>query len=292
MIYLIDGSLEGLLCAVFEWFERKPGPVILKTVQHYQPDAFIQTFQVDNDLNKADRVWKGLQRKLDKRWIRHFYCTFLSELPEAYSSLFEFACYIFSNPPGAEANYGNAHVLALSQTAHKVEREKHRMEAFIRFEHTADGMFYCGIDPDFNVLPLIMNHFKNRYADQRWIIYDLKRHYGLYYDLHIVEEIQMKNVESPENVENIESAEHKENPQSIQIPGNLEGACSTENETTSKVWSKPAKNIRSDKESLYAMLWKDYFKSTNIVARKNTKLHIQHVPKRYWKYLTEKRQDS
>ncbi|RZJ49641.1 MAG: DUF4130 domain-containing protein, partial [Chryseobacterium sp.] len=25
-----------------------------------------------------------------------------------------------------------------------------------------------------------------------------------------------------------------------------------------------------------------------IVERKNLKLHVQHVPKRYWKYLTEK----
>ena len=41
-------------------------------------------------------------------------------------------------------------------------------------------------------------------------------------------------------------------------------------------------------EALYDQLWKDYFKSTNIVERRNIKLHLQHVPKRYWKYLTEK----
>jgi hypothetical protein len=28
---------------------------------------------------------------------------------------------------------------------------------------------------------------------------------------------------------------------------------------------------------------------TNIKERKNDKLHVQHVPKRYWKYLTEKK---
>ncbi|MGY0039832.1 DUF4130 domain-containing protein [Pedobacter sp. NJ-S-72] len=51
-------------------------------------------------------------------------------------------------------------------------------------------------------------------------------------------------------------------------------------------------SILSEKEGFYAVLWKDYFKSTNIAARKNTKLHIQHVPKRYWKYLTEKQPDQ
>jgi probable DNA metabolism protein len=41
-------------------------------------------------------------------------------------------------------------------------------------------------------------------------------------------------------------------------------------------------------ESAYQYLWKNYFTSVNIVSRKNTKLHLRHIPKRYWKYLTEK----
>lgn len=251
IIYVLDGSLESLLCAVFEWFERKPGKVIIKTEKEFQPDAFSDVLHIYNDRKKADRVWKGLQNKLEKSWMRRFYCAYLSELSTAYTNLFEFCCYIFSSPNGAVFNYGNADVLAVSQTARMVEREKHRMEAFIRFQHSADGIFYCGIDPDFNVLPLIMKHFKDRYADQKWIIYDLKRHYGLFYDLQKVEEIYM------------EASEQK----------NL---------------TKPSAEVVSGEESLYALLWKDYFKSTNIVARKNTKLHIKHVPKRYWKYLTEK----
>lgn len=251
VIYLIDGSFEGLLCAVFEWFERKPGKVNLRTAQHYYPDAFAAPFHVHNDPKKADRVWEGLQVRLSKSWTRRFYCTFLSESEVAYNNLFDFACYIFSSPPGAHTNYGNAYVLALAQTARKVEREKHRMEAFIRFQHSADGIFYCIIDPDFNVLPLILSHFKNRYADQRWVIYDTKRHYGLYYNLESVEEIQLETTEE-------------------------------------KRLQQPVEEIKSEKETLYAQLWQDYFRSTNITARKNTKLHVQHVPKRYWKYLTEK----
>lgn len=250
MIYVFDASLEGLLTAVFEYFERKPKTVTLKVDKLFQPDAFTETLHIVNNRHKADRVWQGLQKKLDKQWRRRFYCAYLAELPEIYNALFHFACYIFANPDGAEKNFGNSYVLAISQTATKVEREKHRMEAFIRFQHTADGMFYCSVDPDFNVLPLIVKHFKDRYADQQWIIYDLKRHYGLYYDLLTVEEVKI----------DINTANLKQ----------------------------PNKQQLNDKEELYANLWKDYFKSTNIESRKNTKLHLQHVPKRYWKYLTEK----
>ena len=250
MVYIFDETLEGLLTAVFEWFERKPGEVTLKTELTHQPGIFEHSFTVISDRAKADRVWKGLSQRLDKIGMRKVYCTYLADLPENYHILFQFICYVFMHPAGADEDYGNKYVLAVAQIARKVEREKHRMEAFIRFQHTADGIFYCGIDPDFNVLPLIVNHFKNRYTDQKWIIYDLKRHYGLFYDLHKLEEIK------------------------IYAPlANLK---------------QPASNSLNEKEELYANLWKDYFKSTNIESRKNTKLHVQHVPKRYWKYLTEK----
>ena len=41
-------------------------------------------------------------------------------------------------------------------------------------------------------------------------------------------------------------------------------------------------------ETDYQELWKAYFKSVDIPERRNLKLHLQHVPKRYWKYLVEK----
>ncbi len=251
MIYTFDESLTGLLTAIFEWFERKPGYVDLVTQKYYQPNAFNEVLHVISHQQKADRVWAGLKQKLGKDWLRKFYCSYLSEIPEAYQHLFQFSIYIFRNNKEVANNYGNEHVIALSKYAKSVEREKHRMEAFIRFQKTADHIFYTAVDPDFNVLPLISNHFKNRYADQRWIIYDLKRKYGLHYNLDTVEEITISF-----------------------------------NDGVNK--HKPTTLIMDEKEELYSILWKDYFKSANIVARKNTKLHVQHVPKRYWKYLTEK----
>lgn len=250
MIYVFDGSLEGLLTAVFEWFERRPPQVKLVVAQTYQPDVFTPSLTVLTQRTKADRVWKGLSKKLDSKGMRQLYCAYLAELEESFQDIFLFTIYIFTQPAGAQKNYGNKYVLNIAQTARKVEREKHRMEAFIRFQKTADGIFYCGIDPDFNVLPLIINHFKNRYADQKWIIYDIKRHYGISYTIDDIVEIELH--------------------------GNI------------NLLKKENQHFLDEEEMLCADLWKNYFKSTNIVARKNTKLHTQHVPKRYWKYLTEK----
>lgn len=255
-IYVFDGSLEGLLTAVFEYYERKPSQMKLVAQQHFQPVLLDEVMEVISDNAKATRVWNGLEKKIGKSWLLRFYKAFLSEDAATFQELFHFACYIFDNQKGAEQNFGHPAVIALTQMERSVSRERHRMKAFIRFQETTDGVFYASVEPDFNVLPLISQFFKNRYADQRWIIYDLKRKYGLYYDLEKVEEIVLE--QQPE----------------IKAKAYL------------------SSDLLRDKEQLYGLLWNDYFKSTNIPARKNMKLHIRHVPKRYWKYLTEKMPDT
>ncbi|NIJ53980.1 TIGR03915 family putative DNA repair protein [Dyadobacter arcticus] len=251
--YLFDGTLEGLLTSVFYFYQRKTKSIKLVSKEHYLPDVFNNCFTVVSEDEKARRVWNGLKKKLGKEWMLHFYKAFLSEQPDIFQDLFEFARYIIDNAEGAEENYGNKYVLAISQMSHKVHREKHRMEAFIRFQKTSDDIFYAHIEPDYNVLPLLIEHFQNRYADQKWIIYDLKRKYGLFYDLDKVEEI----------------------------------AFDFSSEMSSNLNALPEQFL-DPQEELYSVLWKDYFRSTNIPSRKNMKLHIRHVPRRYWKYLSEK----
>lgn len=251
--YIFDRTFEGLLTAVFEFYDRKGKIVKLMSHDTYQPGLLDDevTFII-SDKQKAARVWKGLQKKISTNWQNTFFKAFLSENESVWNDLFEFSRYVFDNPKGVENDFGNKYVLEISQTAKKVNREKHRMKAFIRFQKTADGIYYAAVEPDFNVLPLIVSFFKNRYADQKWVIYDIRRKYGLFYDLNSVEEI---------------SYEFALNINASRLPAEAMDA----------------------KEELSSLLWKDYFDSTNITERKNMKLHIQHVPKRYWKYLNEKK---
>jgi probable DNA metabolism protein len=252
-IYVFDGTFEGLLTAIFDCYQLKPDGVKLTGLSFHMPDAFDESHMIKSDDTKANRVWNGLRKKLSPEWMQHIYRAFLSEQPETHQNIFDLIRYIIDNPVGAEDNFGNAFVLAVSQMSKKVHREKHRMEAFIRFQETSDGIFYAHIEPDFNVLLLIADHFRKRYADQKWIIYDLKRKYGLYYDLQKVEEVTF-------------DFSQQMSPALNALPT----------------------HVLDQKEELYSLLWKDYFRSTNIPARKNMKLHIRHVPKRYWKYLSEK----
>ena len=246
-----DGSFMGLLTVIFEIYDSKYDQVEIVSGHKIQNNIFGNIHQVDTQIEKADRVIKGLKNLISARALKQLYDSFLSEDKGVENKLYAYIHYVFSANQNIEKDYSNPFVLYVAETAKKVHREKHRMEAFIRFQLTKDQIYYAICEPDFNVLPLIKEHFTKRYADQKWLIFDAKRKYGLFYDLEKVEEVQMVFSENINSVKKISA-------------------------------------IFDEHEILYQQLWKNYFKSINIVARKNTKLHIQHMPKRYWKHLTEK----
>ena len=248
MVY--DGTFGGFLTSVFEIFEYKweDAKIVKQSVYHIS--VFGQDHIVESNGDKALRVWKGLLKYTSKEAAESLYHTWLSEMPNVEKSLLQYIQYLFQKKQSIDADFSHAAVLKIAQTNKKVHRERHRMEAFVRFQLTKDNLYYAVIEPDFNVLPLLVTHFKNRYADQRWLIYDGKRRYGIYYNLETVETVELS--------------------------------------FTDEVKQNGLQMAFAEDEPVYQSLWKNYFQSVNIKARKNTKLHVQHMPKRYWKYLPEK----
>ncbi|MCL6219891.1 TIGR03915 family putative DNA repair protein [Zunongwangia pacifica] len=247
-ILIYDGTFQGLLTCIFQIYEEKLTNFSIHPEGYNQTDFFANQELVVTDPEKSARVLKSFQNYTSKKAVHRIYRAFLSEIPGVELLIVEFFKHIFRHKCDLSDDFSQPAILKIAQIDRKVGREKHRMEAFIRFELLKDGIFFTKIAPDFNVLPLILKHFKNRYADQKWIIYDEKRQFGLFYDLKKVVHI------------------------SLNFDENLK---------------KDPNNLHNT-EIIFQKLWKSYFNSANIKSRKNTKLHLQHVPKRYWKYLTEK----
>ena len=244
-----DGSFIGLFTAVFEIYEYKIAEPNIVRDAVANGSLFGNFHTVITDETKATRVYNKLQSVISAKTFKQLYDVYLSELKDIDNVLFRYMQYALRSKFVIENDYSNADVLLIQQTSRKVHREKHRMEAFVRFKLTQDNLYYATIQPDYNVLPLICKHFKDRYADQRWLIYDVQRKYGLYYNMQTVEEVQLNFSEA----------------------AGVDG-------------------IFDEQEELYQQLWQVYFSNVNIKARKNMKLHIQHVPRRYWRWLVEKQE--
>lgn len=249
--YTYDGSFEGLLTVLFTIYDWQAAPNSIQLEATAQGGLFTQVTHRATDEAQAARVWDGLLKTMDAEARTRLYHVFLSEVPDRELLIFRYVDLALRSPLDIAENYANADVRRVQRLAQQMYREKHRMEAFVRFEKTTDGLFHATIEPDFDVLPLIAAHFTKRYADQRWLIYDRRRRYGLYYDLTRTDIVHFEQDAGPKT-------------------------------------AAVSATVLDEREPLFRLLWQAYFDHVNIPERKNLKLHRRHMPLRYWKYLSEK----
>ena len=249
--YTYDGTFEGLLTVLFTVYDWRAAPNSIQPEATAQAGLFAQPAHRETDEALATRVWDGLLRTMDAEARARLYHVFLSEDPDRELLIFRYVDLALRSDRDIAENYANADVRRVQRLAQMMFREKHRMEAFVRFEKTADELFHATIEPDMDVLPLIAAHFTKRYADQRWLIYDKRRHYGLYYDLTRTDVVQFESTAGAKS-------------------------------------STVSATVLDEREPLFRLLWQAYFDHVNIPERKNLKLHRRHMPLRYWKYLSEK----
>lgn len=245
---IYDGSFNGFLTAIFIAFDEKINVADIQKNNQSQNGLFSDTETVFTNVEKAKRVWNGIRNKSHNA-ISNVYFAFLSETEGVEMMLYTYIQKLMHTKNGKYLDYSDSTVVYIGQLAKKVGREKHRMEAFVQFQLTKDEILFANIEPDFDVLPLMSKHFRYRYADQKWLIYDVKRKYGIFYNLGHVEMVSL----------NLKDIHHN-------------------------------KTVKSDAFTPDQTLWNDYFKSTNVASCINPKLHTQHMPKRIWKCLSEKRE--
>lgn len=251
-IWIYDKTFEGFLTLVFDCYEMRTFPDKISGNVNNQPCIFPENYEVISDEGKAKRVWNGLHKKVTNTGCQLLYYAFLSEMDNIELLMLNYIKEVFGSPVNPLLNFGNEYVLEITKIHKKVSREAQRILMFVRFQKTADEIYYASYDPKYNVLPLVINRFEKRFADQKWIIYDTRRNYGFYYDL--------------KNTVEVAFDKSMVNPATGQID----------------------KSIMDKDEQFFRELWRSYFNSMCIRERLNPKLHKQLLPKRFWKYLTEK----
>lgn len=251
-IFLYDKTLDGLLSCIFFSYEQKIVPEAILSQDAQRSFLMDEVYTISADTKKAGRVWSGLEKKISKIAQNMLLLVWLSELPEVEMLLFRYICKVIDAPKGYEMNFGDEDVIRVKEITRKVAGESRKFIQFVRFQRTADNIYFAPIAPRFNILSLIVSHFEARYTDQQWIIYDTNRNSGIYYDKATTRYISF-----------------------------------SEKDLTALKSGIIEEEKLSDEEILFQKMWKEYFQSITVKERINLKLQRQNMPKRYWKYLTE-----
>lgn len=280
--YLYDGSVEGLLTALFSAYARHENPTDITTKSRYQPRLGQHAVAIETNAEQALRVERGLCRVAGNAAFEAVVYAALSDDDAAGVKALRFVRHCMAPPnrairrnaesqnmdgqtaiwqkAGSRPSRSNEHrpswtrrydalsdithpaVAPLYEVARAVGNERHRMLQFIRFQELEGGLWFARCNPSASVVPLVMGHFAARLNIQPFIIFDENHRLAGVWDRHTWYLVPDATMELP-------------------------APCAREREM--------------------AEAWRVFYRRVAIDSRYNPELRRQFMPKRLWKNLTE-----
>lgn len=180
MIYLYDGTFEGLATAVYEAYYSKQRPSAIISQEDHSPTFFDEEFQIYTDQIKANKVLGAIREKLGEDVLQRILYAFFSEDPNAGTIIYKFIRVAFKMGPKVIDYRAHEDVGPMLDLYRKVARESHSLLGLIRFVELDNGILYSQFEGTYNVLSILGSHFFGRLSGEQWILHDLKRSYAVF----------------------------------------------------------------------------------------------------------------
>ena len=269
--YAHDGTLEGLLSAVFEAYARHEDPTDIAPADRLQLRLGQMQRTIRTDVAHALRVQRQLCLRHGESTFNTIKVASLSDELHTGTTIYRFIRYAmdtgtsractwcarnstctrrngtcekqFGKSRRALADVTHPLVAPLLDLERSVANERHLMLQFIRFEHMSNGVWFARCNPKASVVPLLMDYFSARFNTQAFIVYDENHHMAGVYDgrdWYLVK---------------------------------VDTALSTME--------------YADEERLAQDAWRTFYNTVAIESRYNPDLRRQFMPMRFWKNLTE-----
>lgn len=193
MNYGYDGTFFGFLSAVFDAYYdgiHQVGTLHLAS----EPVLFGEDRFVAADPVKVRRVLDGLQAKCGGKTCHFLYYAFLAEAPAREAKLLTYIRAAFHYQQDFLRHLQEPELWIVREWARKTGNERHKLLGLVRFRELEDGSLYSMVAPDCCVVPVMAPHFVKRLAGERWVIHDVKRGLGVYYDQHDLSIVQIPQV--------------------------------------------------------------------------------------------------
>jgi len=195
--YLYDGSFEGLLCCVYESYYQRELPYMIFSYCEAQETLF-PVKEITTDRVSAKRVEDSINRSISSEALMLIRLCYYSAVENREVLILEFLRMGYKIGPSVTSMLSHDIVRAITKTAQAVQRESHYHAEFLRFSEY-NGALVSIIEPKNFVLPMIYEHFCDRFPSERFLIYDKRHKYAFVYKNGEKMLIPLENLELPES---------------------------------------------------------------------------------------------
>lgn len=182
MIYVTDGSFEGILTAVFEAYQKKEEPQSIISQKVFQLSLDTEVKEIKTDEEKSGRVYNSIINKISHDALELLYKAWLSEHYDVGVAIYRYIKIGLNIGNRVISYLQNPDILMVHDLAQEVSKEIHLFLGILRFKKLYNGVYYSKIEPDNNIVMLLVEHFVKRLSNQPWIIHDAKRNIYAFYN--------------------------------------------------------------------------------------------------------------
>lgn len=185
IILVCDGTIDGIFTAIFDGFVIRNkrygqrGEYYRDNIQicvepDYNEELFAEYIPIDTDYEKSFKTAASIRKKLGEEVYMLVIRALCHYETDRATIVFGFLVRGFKAGSRVLEMLGDKYVICAMELSRKALNEAHLFKGFLRFKDI-DSTLYGIISPKCDVIPLIGDHFDERYPNENWIIYDKKR---------------------------------------------------------------------------------------------------------------------
>lgn len=179
VIYSYDGTFEGLMCCVFTGYTSNELPADI-IVGEPEQISFCEIRYIKTVEEQYNRILASLPTKIGTHAENYIKKAFLTCHPQKDLLILKFMYLGYKYGSSIFYRITNDVVSELNKAILHCTREAHLLLGFTRFSDN-EGALAAVIEPKNCVIPLIANHFIDRYRNENFLIYDKKHRMALVY---------------------------------------------------------------------------------------------------------------
>lgn len=180
--YIYDGTFDGLLTSIYDSYYEKDCPEQIVTPDNFTDNFLIRRRYIETDKEKSAKVHDAIIKKISKDALTNIMCAYLSEDKNAGIFILEYLRFGFKVGKIVDSYLSDDRVYNIHRLVRKVYGERHLLLGIIRFRLLHNNVYYAPIDTQYNTACILGEHFAERMSDQIFVIHDVKRNYGVFYD--------------------------------------------------------------------------------------------------------------
>lgn len=185
-VFICENTPNGILTGVYDAWELKiqencaHADLYLVSEQPDNYELFCTYHTVTPSSSKAEKVAATLNRKLGHDFYETILTAILSidlssrKKMDKANAVYQTIVAALRSPKGARIldSLSNPYIYRVFELSRATASEAHHLKGFLRFSELSNGVLFSTIHPKNNALPILAEHFTDRFPQENFIIYD------------------------------------------------------------------------------------------------------------------------